>query len=47
MLPELSKIKGVHPGAILRKELKIRDLKGSQLARSIQEHKQTDKCYSQ
>ena len=41
MLPELTKIKGVHPGAILRRELKIQGLKGSQLASSIEEHKQT------
>lgn len=41
MLPELSKIKGVHPGAILRRELKIRNLKSSQLASQIDEHKQT------
>lgn len=41
MLPELSKIKGVHPGAILRRELKIRGLKGTELANSIDEHKQT------
>lgn len=41
MLPELSKIKGVHPGAILRRALKIQGLKGSELARCIDEHKQT------
>ena len=41
MLPELSKIKGVHPGAILRRELKIRNLKSSRLANQIDEHKQT------
>lgn len=41
MLPELTKIKGVHPGAVLRRALKIQGLKGSQLARSIDEHKQT------
>ena len=41
MLPELTKIKGVHPGAVLRRELKIQGLKGSQVARSIDEHKQT------
>lgn len=41
MLPELTKIKGVHPGTILRRELKIQGLKGSELARSINEHKQT------
>ena len=41
MLPELTKIKGVHPGAILRRELKIQGLKASELAKSIDEHKQT------
>lgn len=41
MLPNLTKIKGVHPGAILRRELKIQGLKGSELANSINEHKQT------
>ena len=41
MLPELTKIKGVHPGAILRRELKIQGLKGIELASTIDEHKQT------
>ncbi len=41
MLPKLSKIKGIHPGVILRRELKIQGLKSSQLASSIDEHKQT------
>lgn len=41
MLPELAKIKGVHPGAILRRELKIQGLMGSELASSIDEYKQT------
>jgi addiction module HigA family antidote len=41
MLPQLSKIKGVHPGAILRRELKIRNLKSTDLAVCISEHKQT------
>ena len=41
MLPKLSKIKGVHPGAILRRELKIRNLKSNDLAVCISEHKQT------
>ena len=41
MLPNLEKIKGIHPGAILRRELKIRGLKGVELANSIDEHKQT------
>ena len=41
MLPKLTKIKGVHPGAILRRELKIQGLKGNELASFINEHKQT------
>lgn len=41
MLPELRKIKGVHPGAILRRELKTQNLKGSELAEMLNEHKQT------
>jgi len=41
MLPQLTKIKGVHPGAILRRELKIQNLKSSDLAICIDEHKQT------
>ena len=41
MLPELIKIKGVHPSAILRRELKARGLKAVELANSIDEHKQT------
>lgn len=41
MLPELAKIKGVHPGAILRRELNIRSVKASELASTIDEHKQT------
>lgn len=41
MLPDLNKIKGVHPGTILRRELKIQGLKASQLASFVDEHKQT------
>ena len=41
MLPELSKIKGVHPGAILKRALNRQGLKGSELARHVGEHKQT------
>ncbi|MFA9389568.1 MAG: HigA family addiction module antitoxin [Prolixibacteraceae bacterium] len=41
MLPELKKIKGIHPGYILKRELKSLGLKGSHLASSIGEHKQT------
>lgn len=41
MLPELEKIKGIHPGYILKRELKLRGLKVSKLAFTIDEHKQT------
>lgn len=41
MLPEISKIKGIHPGAILKREIKLRGLKNIELAKSIQEHAQT------
>lgn len=41
MLPKLAKIKGVHPGAILKRELKIQGLKAIELANAINEHKQT------
>jgi hypothetical protein len=35
MLPPISKIKGVHHGAILYRELKIRNLKKSEFATLI------------
>ncbi len=41
MLPEFSKIKGVHPGAILKREIKSRGLKNNQLANLLNEHAQT------
>jgi len=41
MLPPISKIKGVHPGAILERELKIRNLKKSEFATLIGEFPQT------
>jgi len=41
MLPKLDKIKGVHPGDLLKRELKIQKIKGTQLASCIGEHKQT------
>jgi addiction module HigA family antidote len=41
MLPEISKIKGIHPGAILKRELKNQSMKSSELAKSVNEHKQT------
>lgn len=41
MLPKISKIKGVHPGLVLHREIKRNNIKSSQLAMSIGEHKQT------
>mgnify|MGYP002619993231 CR=1 FL=1 len=41
MLPELSKIKGMHPGAILKREIKLRGLKNYELADSVNEFPQT------
>ena len=41
MLPELSKIKGIHPGAIIKREIKSRGLKNNELANSLNEHAQT------
>ena len=41
MLPELHKIKGIHPGAILKRELKQRGVKSNELAITLGEHKQT------
>ncbi len=41
MLPEIDKIRGIHPGDILRRELKIRGLKSSELVEKTNEHKQT------
>jgi len=41
MLPRLNKIKGIHPGTLLRWELANQNLKGSELAEVIGEHKQT------
>ena len=41
MLPRLNKIKGIHPGILLRWELDNRNLKSNQLADAIGEHKQT------
>lgn len=41
MLPEIAKIKGVHPGALLRRELKTLGIGGTVLAERIDEHKQT------
>jgi plasmid maintenance system antidote protein VapI len=41
MLPELVKIKGVHPGAVLSRELKRRGLEYKQFALSLGEYPQT------
>ncbi len=41
MLPEIDKIKGIHPGYILKRELSKRGIKSSELASNIDEHKQT------
>lgn len=41
MLPELTKIKGVHPGAVLSRELKKRGWGSKQLALSLGEYPQT------
>ncbi len=41
MLPEIHKIKGLHPGIILKRELTRQNIKSSELAKAIDEHKQT------
>ncbi len=41
MLPESKKIKGIHPGAILKRELQKRKIKSIELAKSIGEYPQT------
>jgi addiction module HigA family antidote len=41
MLPDVNRIKGIHPGAILKRELKKRNIKSIELAREISEHPQT------
>ncbi len=41
MIPEIDKIKGIHPGAVLRRELKHRRIKGKDFAARINEHAQT------
>lgn len=38
MLPEISKIKGIHPGVILKREIQSRGLKNNALANSLHEH---------
>ena len=41
MIPEIYKIKGIHPGAILKREIKHRGLKNKELATLVNEHAQT------
>lgn len=41
MLPKIAKIKGIHPGLILSREIKRNNIKSAQLAMAIGEHKQT------
>jgi addiction module HigA family antidote len=41
MLPEILKIKGIHPGAVLSRELKRRGLESKQFALSLGEYPQT------
>lgn len=41
MLPDLSKIKGIHPGLILKRELSKNNIRSNDLAIAINEHKQT------
>jgi len=41
MLPEYNRVKGVHPGAILKRELIKRNLKAIELANAIDEYPQT------
>lgn len=41
MIPDITKVKGVHPGAILKREIKKRGLKNKELASLVKEHAQT------
>ncbi len=41
MLPELNKIKGIHPGVILKREIKKRGIKNKDFASMVNEHAQT------
>jgi len=41
MLPEITKVKGVHPGAVLGRELKKRGMESKQFALSLGEYPQT------
>ena len=41
MLPDINRIKGIHPGVILKWEIKKRGLKNKDLASMVNEHAQT------
>lgn len=41
MLPPINKIKGIHPGSVLRKELELKGISATELASATDEHKQT------
>jgi len=41
MLPDLERVKGIHPGAILKRELKKRGIRSIDLANEIDEYPQT------
>jgi addiction module HigA family antidote len=41
MLPDLNKIKGIHPGAIIKREIKKRGLKNKDFALKVSVHAQT------
>jgi len=40
-MPNINRIKGIHPGAVLKRELKKRKIKSISLANDINEHPQT------
>jgi addiction module HigA family antidote len=41
MLPEINKIRGVHPSYIIKREMNSKGIKSGELAKSLGEHKQT------
>ena len=41
MIPNISSIKGIHPGAIIKREIKLRGMKSKDLASLLNEHAQT------
>ncbi len=47
MVPELKRIKGIHPGAVLKRQLKKCNIKSIDLANSINEHPQTINAITQ